>query len=37
VVPDPQDLDEILDTPYDESMWPDSEHERYRADDRHAP
>jgi hypothetical protein len=36
-VPAPEDLEEIPDEPYDESMWSDAEHEGFGAPDRHAP
>ncbi|MBA2444018.1 MAG: hypothetical protein H0V49_01635 [Nocardioidaceae bacterium] len=32
-----EDLEEIPDTPYDESMWADAEHEGFGAPDRRAP
>jgi hypothetical protein len=35
--PAPEDLEEIPDEPYDESMWSDAEHEGFGAPDRHAP
>ena len=37
VRPCAQDLEEIPDEPYDESMWSDAEHEGFGAPDRHAP
>ena len=35
--PAPDELEEIPDTPYDEAMWSDAEHEGFGAPDRHAP
>jgi hypothetical protein len=35
--PAPEDLEEIPDEPYDESMWSDAEHEGFGAPDRSAP
>jgi hypothetical protein len=35
--PAPDELEEIPDEPYDESMWSDAEHEGFGAPDRHAP
>ena len=35
--PAPEELEEIPDTPYDESMWSDAEHEGFGAPDRRAP
>ncbi len=35
--PAPEELMEIPDTPYDESMWSDAEHEGFGAPDRRAP
>jgi len=35
--PSPDDLEEIPDTPYDEAMWSDAEHEGFGAPDRRAP
>jgi hypothetical protein len=35
--PAPDELEEISDEPYDESMWSDAEHEGFGAPDRRAP
>ena len=35
--PAPDELEEISDEPYDQSMWSDAEHEGFGAPDRHAP